>query len=108
MRKTQLGSTALGSLIFGLIAGISSWADDGNPAYTDVKKAPADYGYQGEYLGAYTETTEYKLGVQIIALGEGKFDLIGYDGGLPGQGWSRGETGCLFSECDAPKSASCF
>ena len=91
MRKTQLGSTALGSLIFGLIAGISSWADDGNPAYTDVKKAPADYGYQGEYLGAHTETPEYKLGVQIIALGEGKFDLIGYDGGLPGQGWSRGD-----------------
>ena len=91
MRKTQLGSTALGSLIFGLIAGISSWADDGNPAYTDVKKAPADYGYQGEYLGAHTETPEYKLGGQIIALGEGKFDLIGYDGGLPGQGWSRGD-----------------
>ena len=90
MRKAQLGFTTLGSLIFGLIAAISSWADDGNPAYTDVKKAPADYGYQGEYLGTATEDPGLKLGIQVIALGEGKFDLIAYYGGLPGQGWSRG------------------
>ena len=79
------------SLLVVLGSALPTHADDGNPAYTDAKKAPADYAYQGEYLGAATEDPEYKIGIQIIALGDGKFDLIAYHGGLPGQGWSRGD-----------------
>lgn len=63
-------------------------AADKNPAFTDAAKAGPDFAIQGEYLN--TEGDE-KWGSQVIALGEGKFDLIGYKGGLPGDGWKRGD-----------------
>lgn len=67
---------------------VAATAADKNPAFTDVAKAGPDFAVQGEYLS--TEGDE-KWGSQIIALGEGKFDVIGYKGGLPGDGWKRGD-----------------
>jgi hypothetical protein len=32
-----------------------------------------------------------KVGVQIVALGQGKFRFVGHKDGLPGDGWDRGE-----------------
>lgn len=58
------------------------------PAYTDPGKADADFAYQGEYTGAIkTDDGEMKVGLQVVALGEGKFQGVGYHGGLPGDGW---------------------
>lgn len=60
------------------------------PTYTDPAKADADFAYQGEYSGAMlVDGEESKVGLQIIALGGGKFHGVGYKGGLPGDGWDK-------------------
>ncbi|MFP6610717.1 MAG: DUF1080 domain-containing protein [Pirellulales bacterium] len=51
-------------------------------------KVDADFAIQGEYTGTVDgENGKKKLGVQVIALGGGKFRAVGYSGGLPGDGW---------------------
>lgn len=62
-------------------------ADDGQPAYTDAEKAPVDFQLQGEYKGAAKiEDGELQLGMQVYAMGDGKFGLVVFTGGLPGEG----------------------
>jgi hypothetical protein len=71
-----------------LCGGLSLYAADGNPAYTNPAEAGPDFEFQGEYLG---KVGDKLAGAQIIALGDGKFEGVGYEGGLPGDGWSRGD-----------------
>lgn len=47
-----------------------------------------DFKIQGEYQGTVKSAdAEFKAGVQVIALGEGRFHAVAYPGGLPGDGW---------------------
>ena len=46
--------------------------------FTDPASAGADFLLQGEYAGE-------NCGAQVIALGGGKFRLVGWDSGLPGE-----------------------
>ncbi len=50
--------------------------------FTDPAKAGRDYLDQGEYKNDWG-------GAQIIALGDDKFRMVTYRGGLPGDGWDK-------------------
>ncbi|MEO6035214.1 MAG: DUF1080 domain-containing protein [Verrucomicrobiota bacterium] len=69
-----------------LVAGLNSTrvqAADAKPdTFTDPAKAGPDYAAQGEYKNDWG-------GAQIIALGEDKFRMVTYRGGLPGEGWDK-------------------
>ena len=76
------------TLIIVLNIQVSINADDKKTdTFTSADKAGRDFQVQGEYLA---EMDGQKFGIQVIALGDGKFDFVAYPGGLPGDGWSRG------------------
>ena len=57
-------------------------APTGNPAYADPAKTDADFPFQGEYAGTLThDGQQMPFGVQVVALGDGKFDVVAYPGG---------------------------
>ena len=65
------------------------------PEITDPAEAAKDPDFliQGEYLGngTWLDGEHAKVVAQVIALGNGKFDLVVTKGGLPGDGWKRGD-----------------
>ena len=73
------------------LASVSCAADHGE-AITDASKSGPDFQVQGEYVGdVKIGDKTVKYGAQIIALGDGAFDAVVYTGGLPGDGWQRGD-----------------
>src|SRR4051794_4910566 len=72
-----------------LLATLPLLAAEKNPAYitTDQAAKDPDFAIQGEYSG---DIKSEKRGVQIIALGNGKFHAVGYENGLPGDGFEPG------------------
>jgi hypothetical protein len=64
---------------------IVTWAK--GPKISDPAKVDGDFAFQGEFTGAADEDADVKFGLQVIALGEGQFQAVGYAGGLPGDGW---------------------
>jgi len=54
-------------------------------AFLTPETAGPDFKVQGEYVGTAGKT---KIGVQVIALGDGAFQAVIHEGGLPGAGWN--------------------
>lgn len=65
--------------------------DAPDPTYVDPNNAGPDFTIQGEYLGVVDADGGRNWGVQIIAQGKDSFQLIGYPGGLPGDGYRNGD-----------------
>jgi hypothetical protein len=78
-------------LCLGMVCLSSAWAQEKSPAnksqqaVVDATQADADFALQGEYLGPATASSNQ--GLQLVALGEGKFQGILYGKGLPGETW---------------------
>jgi len=61
------------------------------PVWSDPNVAraeDADFSVQGEY-GSAKACPKAPYGVQVVALGGGKFDAYVLEGGLPGAGWDK-------------------
>lgn len=83
MRQLVFSMTVIVTSVF---AGLPLLAQE---PVLDSSKADADFAYQGEYLGDVTvEGATVKVGIQVIALGKGRFRAVGYPGGLPGEDWT--------------------
>lgn len=84
-----------GVFVFGLI--VSCLASQGlcevQPVIVELAKAEmdADFALQGEYSGEVTgpENAKLKLGIQVVALGDHKFQATILEGGLPGDGFKK-------------------
>ncbi|NIP92447.1 MAG: DUF1080 domain-containing protein [Akkermansiaceae bacterium] len=75
----------LAGAVFFVVLGLAEAAKPGSALWTDPVQAAAedpDFAVQGEYSGK-------GMGVQVAALGKGRFYLSRFNGGLPGAGWDK-------------------
>ena len=70
--------------LLSLFASHLAFAADKGGTILNANEAGPDYQIQGEYAGK-------RAGVQVIALGDGKFRAVIHKGGLPGAGWDKGK-----------------
>jgi hypothetical protein len=77
------------SVAFALAPNTSFAADGKSLASKIATKPDDDFFLQGEYAGSLVadDCVCRPIGLQVIALGEGKFRAVEYAGGLPGSGW---------------------
>lgn len=92
MRLSQYCFPAALLLFAGLVVPTSPLrgAEGDEEVYTTPEEAPASYRLQGEYVGRAGEEGA-RYGAQVIALGDDNYRLVGYAGGLPGDGWNPDE-----------------
>ena len=76
-----------------LLVALAGADETAGPVYTTREEADADFAFQGEYRGWQRANPSLRssesVALQVIALGEGRFDVVKYYGGLPGAGWRK-------------------
>lgn len=79
--------------VMAAVMGLCAGADDSQQSvFLDAASAGPDFVIQGEYKGVLDpDGDQITFALQVIALGDHKFDAVGYYGGLPGDGWQRGD-----------------
>ncbi len=83
-------ASSLLAFLFMLAVPLVMRAAETKPEPKDAEPTSPDYALQGEYAGeVFSQAGNSPLGVQIVALGKGKFKVVGHPGGLPGDGWDR-------------------
>ena len=88
----MLRQTCLACVAAAAMTVVAAAAGDRNAAFNDPAQAGPDFQVQGEYAGeCQDKDAKAARGVQVIALGDGKFHAVGYHGGLPGAGWDKKE-----------------
>ena len=87
MRAKHLNIMKKLILFASIVASFYVTAAGKGEAVLDPAKAGPDFKVQGEYLGETAEGD--RVGLNIVALGDGKFKAIGFEGGLPGDGWTK-------------------
>ena len=86
--RTLFGLLAMGLFVIEFAWQTHASADEPMPAGTDE----FDLTAQGEYIGEIDRPNgQTRLGVQVVALGNGKFRAVWRYGGLPGDGWDKTE-----------------
>lgn len=69
------------------------YAQNNKKAFLNEDEAGPDFQVQGEYQGFVGEGDQaLKVGLQVIADGDGKFRSVAFLGGLPGDGWDGDST----------------
>jgi hypothetical protein len=76
-----------------ILIAANTLAAEPSSAVTDPANAGPDFPFVGEYVGAVTVLQgnvwrTVPIGLQVVALGEGKFEATEYLNGLPGAGWN--------------------
>ena len=72
------------------LAAQSVLAADGSGTLQNATLLDDDFFLQGEYVGfLHADSRTAATGLQVVALGSGKFQAVEYPGGLPGNGWDR-------------------
>lgn len=93
--KHPTAPTALVSLVAALVAVPLAPAAPPSPPPASVaaseSQIAADFAVQGEYLGDVRAVcgTIVPFGLQVVARGDQSFLAMGYQGGLPGNGWDQ-------------------
>ena len=66
-----------------------AFSQDLKKGVTDLAQVDADFHLQGEYTGCVLFSDGYQrtVGLQVVALGDGNFEALWYQGGLPGNGY---------------------
>ena len=80
---------AMGVVVLGLASAGPAAEKKPNPVYLDPAEAGPDFAVQGEYVGSIGGDKDKKIGIQVWAMGDGKFHACFLNGGLPGAGWDQ-------------------